>query len=286
MNTELNALVNQANELASLPEVVMRAVEIINNPDASAADIGNVISDDPALTARLLKIVNSPFYGFPSRIDTVSRAITVVGTLELLDLILATSVMKAFSGIPPELVNMDEFWEHSLYTGVVSRVLAARHRAPNGERFFISGLLHDIGSLVIYRHRPEQSAAILEQARGSVVPLHVLEREIFGFDHGEVGAALMQAWHLPEHLIASARWHHQPLEVEEHQLETAMVHLADVIASAVYSTASETERVPPMDARAWDLVGLPADSVDSIISEADTQFADARAAILPSASAA
>ncbi|MAT66227.1 MAG: phosphohydrolase [Gammaproteobacteria bacterium] len=286
METELNALVHRANELASLPEVVMRAVDMINDPEASAADIGNVIADDPALTARLLKIVNSPFYGFPSRIDTVSRAITVIGTLELLDLILATSVIKAFSGIPPELVNMDEFWEHSLYTGVVSRVLATRHRAPSSERFFIAGLLHDIGSLVIYRHRPEQAAMILEQARGSVVPLHVLERETFGFDHGQVGAALMQTWHLPDHLIASARWHHQPLEVDEHRLEVAMVHLADVIASAVHSTASETERVPPMDARAWNLVGLPADSVDAIISEADSQFADARAAILPSASAA
>lgn len=286
METELKTLVSRTNELASLPEVVMRAVDMINDPDASAADIGNVIADDPALTARLLKIVNSPFYGFPSRIDTVSRAITVVGTLELLDLILATSVMKAFSGIPTELVNMDEFWEHSLYTGVVARVLATRHRAPSSERFFIAGLLHDIGSLVIYRHRPEQAAAVLERARGSVVPLHVLERETFGFDHGQVGAELMRDWHLPEHLIASACWHHQPMEVNEHQLEVAMVHLADVIASAVYPTASETDRIPPMDARAWDLIGLPADNIDSIISDADSQFADARAAILPSASAA
>lgn len=286
MTTELNDLVCRADELASLPEVVMRAVDMINDPESSAADIGEVMGEDPALTARLLKIVNSPFYGFPSRIDTISRAITVIGTLELLDLILATSVIKAFRGIPTELVNMDTFWEHSLYSGIVSKVMAARHRAPNRERFFIAGLLHDIGSLVIYRHLPEQAAAILQQAREEVVPLHQLEREILGYDHGLVGAELMRLWRLPEALISSACWHHSPMEADTDQLEVAIVHLADVIASAVYSPASETERVPPMDERAWELVGLPADIVDSLVQEADKQFADARAAILPGVSAA
>ena len=142
----------------------MRAIDLINDPDASAAEIGDVISEDPALTARLLKIVNSAFYGFPSRIETVSRAITIVGTLELLDLILAASVVKAFSGIPSELVDMDQFWEHSLYTGVTARVLAGRHRAPDTERYFVAGLLHDIGALVLYRQLPRQSRAALPVA--------------------------------------------------------------------------------------------------------------------------
>lgn len=286
MGTELNDLVCRADELASLPEVVMRAVEMINDPDASAANIGNVIGDDPALTARLLKIVNSPFYGFPSRIDTVSRAITVVGTLELLDLILATSVMKAFRGIPPELVDMNTFWEHSLYSGVVSRVLARRHRAPNSERFFIAGLLHDIGSLVVYRQLPEQAAEILQRARSEATPLHSLEREILGYDHGQVGAELMRLWRLPEPLSFSACWHHSPMDATDHRLEVAIVHLADVIASAVYAPASETNRIPPMDERAWELIGLPADSVDSLVQEADQQFAEARAVLLPEVSAA
>lgn len=284
--TSAQDLVNGSLELASLPEVVMRTIDLINDPNTSAAAIGQVLSEDPGLTARLLKIVNSPFYGFPSRIDTVSRAITVIGTLELLDLILATSVVKAFRGIPADLVDMDSFWEHSLYTGLVARVLAGRLRAPNTERYFIAGLLHDIGSLAMYRQIPDSAAAILRRADSEITPLHALEQETLGFDHGELGAELMRAWHLPESLVEAIRFHHTPQQAEQHRLETALVHLADVIACSVREAASETGRIPPMEPAAWDLTGLQADIIESVIDEADVQFEDARAVILPKATAA
>lgn len=284
--TSTQDLVNGSLELASLPEVVMRTIDLINDPNTSAAVIGQVLGEDPALTARLLKIVNSPFYGFPSRIDTVSRAITVIGTLELLDLILATSVVKAFRGVPTELVDMDSFWEHSLYTGLIARVLAGRLRAPNTERYFIAGLLHDIGSLAMYMQIPDSAATILRRARAEIAPLHGIERETLGFDHGEVGAELMQAWHLPDSLVEAIRFHHTPEQSEQHRLETALVHLADVIACAVHDPASETGRIPPMEAAAWDLTGLQPDIIESIIDEADAQFEDARAVIIPKANAA
>lgn len=284
--TSAQDLVNGSLELASLPEVVMRTIDLINDPNTSAAAIGQVLAEDPGLTARLLKIVNSPFYGFPSRIDTVSRAITVIGTLELLDLILATSVVKAFRGVPTDLVDMDSFWEHSLYTGLVARVLAGRLRAPNTERYFIAGLLHDIGSLAMYMQIPDSAAAILRRARTEIAPLHGIERETLGFDHGEVGAELMHAWHLPDSLIEAIRFHHTPQHSAEHRLETALVHLADVIACAVHDPASETGRIPPMEPAAWDLTGLQPDIIESVINEVDAQFEDARAVIIPKANAA
>lgn len=286
MTTSIDSLVKGSLELASLPEVVMRAVDLINDPNSSAAEIGRIIGEDPALTARLLKIVNSPFYGFPSRIDTVSRAITVIGTLELLDLILATSVIKAFSDIPTELVDMNAFWEHSLYTAVVARVLASRHRAPNTERYFIAGLLHDIGALVLYRQAPQQSTTALRRAREELTPLHEVELELFGFHHGDVGAALLQAWHLPDTLIEAVHHHHTPQLSEPIRLETSIVHLADVIACAVHDPSAEAGRIPPMESAAWDLVGLPVHILEGVINEADNQFAEARAVILPQASAA
>lgn len=279
-------LVQGSLELASLPEVVMRTIDLINDPQTSAAEIGQVLAEDPALTARLLKIVNSPFYGFPSRIDTVSRAITVIGTLELLDLILATSVIKAFRGIPTDLVDMDSFWEHSLYTGVVARILAGHMRAPNTERYFIAGLLHDIGALVLYKRAPDIAAAALNRARNEIAPLHEIEQQLLGFDHGEVGGELMLSWHLPTTLIEATRYHHTPQLAQEHKLDTALIHLADVIACAVHNPATEHGRVPPMDPSAWELTGLKTHIMESVIIEADAQFADARAAILPKASAA
>ncbi|WJW75329.1 HDOD domain-containing protein [Thiohalobacter sp. IOR34] len=286
MPIDIENLVTDTLELASLPEVVMRAVDLINDPDSSAAEIGDVIAEDPALTARLLKIVNSPFYGFPSRIDTVSRAITVVGTLELLDLILATSVIKVFSGIPPELIDMDAYWEHNLYTAVTARVLARRHRAPDAERYFIAALLHDIGALVLYRQLPDESTEALRRVRDNGEVLHCVEREILGFDHGEVGAELLRNWRLPEAFIEAARYHHFPLEAGRYPLETALVHLADVITSAVHAPDGEAGQVPPMEPRAWELVGLPVESMEAVVNEADVQFAEARAVILPGSRAA
>lgn len=288
MTHSVESLVQDALELTSLPEVVVRAIDLINDPDSSAAAIGQVIGKDPALTARLLRIVNSPFYGFPSRIDTVSRAIAVVGTLELLDLILAASVTKAFRGIPPDLVSMDAFWDHSLYTGVVARVLAGRQRAPNIERYLIAGLLHDIGALIMYQQIPELTANMVRRARAELTPLHVVERDTLGFDHGEVGAALLRAWRLPGVLIEATQTHHAPLQTNAHPLrfETVIVHLADVIACAVHEPAVEVGRVPPMESRAWDLLGLPVHNLEGIIAEADAQFAVARQAILPHPNAA
>jgi putative nucleotidyltransferase with HDIG domain len=278
-------LIDDTLELASLPAVVLRALELLNAPDSSAADIGQVISEDPALSVRLLRIVNSSFYGFPSRIETISRAITIVGTLEITDLVLGSSAVEAFAGLPNDLIDMQQFWEHSLYAGVVARVLARHHRAPNTERFFVSGLLHDIGSLVLYHQRPAESRRALELARAGR-PLHEVEREILGFDHSDVGAELMQAWNLPEAFIEAARHHHRPSEAQQFPLETAMVHLADVIAAGAHLTGSGTNQVPPLEPRAWELTGLALDITESVIEEADRQYADALAVILPPASAA
>ena len=273
-------LINDTVELASLPSVVMRAMELLNNPHTSASDIGRIIAEDPALTTRLLKIVNSAFYGFPSRIDTISRAITIIGTLELTDLILGSSAIQVFNKLPNQLVNMEKFWEHCLYAGVVSRILARYLRAPNTERCFVMGLLHDIGSLVLYRQQPELSRRALEQAIAQSTPLHMAEREVFGFDHGEVGAELMHAWNLPESFIEIAAHHHQPSAAERYRLETATIHLSDVITGMAHSTAGGTDQIAALEPGAWELTGLSVEIMEPVIAEADAQFEEARAAIL------
>ncbi len=279
-------LINDTVELASLPSVVMRAMELLNNPRTSASEIGDVIAEDPALTARLLKIVNSSFYGFPSRIDTISRAITIIGTLELTDLILGSSAIRVFNRIPNQLINMDKFWSHSLYTGIVARILARYLRAPNTERCFVMGLLHDIGSLVLYRQRPEQSRQALQLATEESLQLHLAEQEIFGFNHCEVGSELMHAWNLPDGFIETTRHHHQPSAAERYRLETASIHLADVISGMAHNTGSDTDQSPALEPGTWELTGLSVDIVEPVTSEADNQFEEARAALLPAGQAA
>jgi putative nucleotidyltransferase with HDIG domain len=279
-------LINDTLELASLPGVVVRAMELLNNPNTSASDIGEIIADDPALTMRLLKIVNSAFYGFPSRIDTISRAITIIGTLELTDLILGSSAIQVFSKLPNQLIDMEKFWEHSLYTGVVARLLARYLRAPNTERCFVMGLLHDIGALVMYHQQPEGSRQALEIAEEKSIPLDMAEGEVFGFNHSDVGAELMRAWNLPESFMEVALHHHHPSAAERYRLETATIHLSDVITAMAHSTASGGKQVTSLEPGAWELTGLSVDIMEPVIAEADAQFEEARMALLPKSRAA
>lgn len=278
-------LISDSVELASLPAVVMQAMELLNDPNTSASDIGNVINEDPALTLRLLKIVNSAFYGFPSRIETVSRAITIIGTLELADLIVGSTVVNTFAHLPNKLVNMEQFWRHSLYSGIVARLLAGRLRAPHTERCFVLGLLHDIGCLVLYRQWPEKSCQALELCATGKLPLYLAEQQVFGFDHGAIGAELMQQWKLPESFVEVAQHHHQPSQAKRFRLETATVHLADAIADMTQSDNSP-RYATPLQADAWQITGLSPDIVEPLRQEADGLFEDAQAVILPSSQAA
>ena len=275
-------LVTRTLDLASLPDIAVRAMQLINDPLSSASDLGELISEDPALTARLLRIANSAFYGFPSRIDTVSRAITVIGTLELLDLVLAMTVMERFAGLPVELVDMESFWSHSLHAALLARLLATCKRAPEREHYFIAGLLHDIGTLVLCLQLPEPMREILEQAARENRPLHEIERERLGYHHGEVGAALLRHWQLPETLAQTARWHHEPGGTEAFPMEIASVHLADIFACIDDHPATHIGRIPPLHSPCWDRMGLSLGALDELMEEAARQFEDVRHHLLPS----
>lgn len=266
-------LVTGSVDIASLPDIFFRVNEMVEDPHCSASDIGDVIKNDAAFTARLLRLVNSPFFGFPSRIDTVSRAITVIGTRELRDLILATSVVKNFSGIPADLVTMDHFWRHSIYCGLLARIIATRCREVNLERFFVAGLLHDIGALLIYRKLPELAREALNRTNYNGQVLHQAERDVLGFDHADVGGELLRTWKLPESLIEGVACHHAPENAVHHPREAAVTHLANVIVTAI--ELGHHGPVPPLRQRAWDLLGLPVDFLEPTIAEADAKFADA-----------
>ena len=140
-----------------MPEVFYKLNAAIEDPGCTFDDIGEIISIDPALTVRLLKVVNSPMYGFPSRIDTVSMAITILGTRQLRDLVLATAVVGQFHNLTEAVVDMETFWCHSICSAVAARTISLHLKVNNSERFFVAGLLHDIGKLVMYLTHPDAS---------------------------------------------------------------------------------------------------------------------------------
>jgi putative nucleotidyltransferase with HDIG domain len=272
MSISPRELVAGAIEIASLPEIFLKINEMIDSPRYSAADIGRVVSNDTALSARLLKIANSVFYGFPSQIDTISRAITVIGTRELRELILATSVIRCFKGLPNDLVTMEDFWRHSVCCGLAARSLAKQRGEQLVERFFVAGLLHDIGSLLVYRKIPELAREALLRAQHNNVPLYKAEQEVMGFDHAMVGAEILRKWKLPEHFQESTEFHHNPTRALRYPNQTALIHIADVVSDALQYGNSGDPHVPPMDPQAWQMAGLSDDIISPVIADVEQQF--------------
>jgi putative nucleotidyltransferase with HDIG domain len=273
----VDGLVSSVSTLVSPPDVCIKMTELLQSPDCSIQDLGEVVLRDPNLTARLLRLVNSASVGLRGKVDTVSRAINMVGTRELYNMVLSISAVRAFRNLPSALVNMDIFWRHSIYTGLLSRILAKRCGVLHPERLFIAGLLHDVGSLVLYRSLPEVASELLLTAQGDEQVLSHAEADVLGFTHAGVGAKLLSVWKLPESLIEAVGCHHEPAQAKSAQLESAIVHIADVLAnrSGVGGFCESTSPTAEVDPSALALVGtLAASDQEAITVEAGAQLAE------------
>ena len=286
MDTQIQTLIDKTGSLASLPDIFFKVNELVNDASSSASDIGLAIEQDAALSARLLKIVNSPYYGFPSSIDTISRAITIIGTRDLRDLILATTAVETFSGIDNDMIDMERYWRHNLYCAVTGRILAQRRHVKNTERLFVAGLLHDIGKLVMYQTIPEQCNEALQRTHTQGTPLYITEKEIIGFSHADVGAALMHSWKLPDSLIEAVKYHHEPWLAKDYREDVATVHIADYIASSIDEDSNHSGMITPVNEGAWETTGLSLETLDTALCEVTDKFLEMQTLLFPATRAA
>lgn len=276
-------LVTGSIRLVSLPEVCIRLNEILDEPMVTAAELGHIISQDTSLTARLLKIVNSSYYGFPARIETVSRAVTVVGLRELRGLVIAASAVEMFANVPDEILNKVRFWRHSLYCGVIARLLAEQCHVLHSERLFVAGLLHDIGKLIIAQRLPQETKKIALEAESGQHPEFEVEQDLLGFNHAEVGGELMQAWNMPETLFESVAYHHNPGCAKSGIMETCLVHMANIFTTEVESGLEMKSDAPAQEIEpfAWEITGLNENVKDHVFREVGPLFTEALETILP-----
>lgn len=271
--------------LPSLPHLYARLCGVLDDPNAPASRIAEILGQDAALTARLLRLVNSAFYGFPYRIETVSRAVLIVGTRQIADLALATLVTRLFEGLPRGLVDMERFWLHGIATAVTARVLATYRREANVERFFVAGVLHDVGRLLIYTHAPDRARQALLESRQRGELLLRVEREVLGCDHGAAGAELVRAWGLPAVLEEAVAFHHEPTGARQHPTEAAVVHVADVLAHALEIGSGGERLVPPLDPAAWERTGLSPRILGEVLDHVDRQVRAAAYLVQPAVAA-
>lgn len=260
-------------QVGTLPAIFFKVNEAVENPETSFTDLGRIISADSGLAARLLKVVNSPYYGFENTIETLGHAITLVGMAEVRDLVLATTVIRYFRGVAGESVDMSSFWLHSIACGIAARNIAVLRQEPGVERFYTAGLLHDIGRLVLFMNHPsEMKDALHHYEKGGL--LVDAEREVLGADHAQVGAALLAKWKLPGRLAAAVGGHHTPDPETENFTDAAILHVADVLVHGLELGASGERFVPPLSAPAWEAVGLDTDDLPALLARVEQQTAE------------
>lgn len=223
----LESLVVEVDKLVSLPDIYYRLEEIIIDPTSTVEVISNLLRRDPDLCGRMLNMANSAFYSFPTRVETIERAVSTIGLRQIRELVLATAVVKAFEGIPPGTVNMETFWEHSLAVGIMARKLGQQAGLPDADGYYIPGMLHDIGRLVMYLKLPALMHELLDRHDTEGRSLFLLEREILDYSHADIGARLLELWNLPRSIWEPVGKHHDPGQSHEYQLAACAIHLAD-----------------------------------------------------------
>jgi HD-like signal output (HDOD) protein len=269
----LNELVSGAPaSLGSYAPVLEEIALALESPQCNLVTLGDAIEKDPDLTGRLLRLSNSSFYGFSTRLATVTEAISLIGVQQVQDLILASSIVEQFAGVSDEFVSMESFWRHSLACGIGARMLAMERRLPNADRFFVAGLLHDVGRLVLFARAPQAAQQIFELYRREHLLLRDAEIRVLGYDHQQIAEVLLQLWNLPANLVQAVAHHHQPSASQIAREEAAVVHVSDHLVNAMQIGSSGERHVPPLSMLAWEILRFRTDLLPGIVDRIDEQL--------------
>jgi HD-like signal output (HDOD) protein len=258
-------------KLPEAPTIISELNDVIADPFATSNDVAQVVNKSPSLAALLLKIVNSAYYGFPSRIDRISRAVTIIGTKEISGLALGICVMRSFNDIPAEVIDMQAFIRHSLACGMVARILGALKNMEQTEQLFVSGLLHDIGKLIVFKYLPEYTHCTMNLAISSGESVFSAEKKVLGMNHTRIARYLLKKWRLPEGLENNVAFHHTPGKASD-PIKAGILQLADLIANALGIGASGERTVPACDELILESIGVSASTLQMVIRQAIHQL--------------
>lgn len=225
---KLETLLEQSNELPSLPEIYIRVSELLEADDANAQQVAEAVQTDPALTARVLKTINSAYYGLPKQVSSISQAIALLGRQQIKQILMGTVLAGVFSDINIANFSMQEFWQHSIKTAIIARHLAMQNaHIIDHEAFFTAGLLHDVGRLVIAKVAADSLAEVDELVKSDGINVVQAEINKLGVTHIDVGVALMEKWDMPSLLTQCVEKHHDIDHVGPFAIDTSIVFLAN-----------------------------------------------------------
>ncbi|MFA7330806.1 MAG: HDOD domain-containing protein [Candidatus Delongbacteria bacterium] len=255
-STRIRRIAQGIHDLPTLPTVVAKIIELVDNPRTNAATLARLISSDPGLTARMLKMANSAYYGFPKRIGTINLAIVVLGFNTVRDLAVSASLVERVSLNYEGNDLLGDFWEHSVSTAVAARMLQRLSPSRSAGEAFVAGLLHDIGRLVVARYLPDEFIKVQGLVEQGEQGIWQIEHEVLGMGHAEIGGLLCRHWNLPEALCEAITWHHAPLFQEERDPLTCILHVAEYMALRSSRNPHMEGRLRPIEGGVSDVLGL------------------------------
>lgn len=269
------------DRLASLPPVFHRIQIELDSPDGSVTTLSQLIASDPALTAMLLKVANSALFGFAHRIDTISRAVTVLGLQQVRELSIAILVTRTFTSLPSRHGDPERFWRGSVLRAVACRAAFHVVSGQRQERGFVTGLLAHLGHMVMYLSVPELAIAAANEAARGEIPLIEAERRIVGCDHAEVGGCLADAWGLPTAIGIAIASQYRPSLAGPDVRDAWMLYLANHVVEAEEQQLASDEIVARLDPEVWTRTGLHPEHFTAIREEAELNLASALALFYP-----
>jgi len=264
---------DQIRDLPTLPAVITKLGAAIRDPNVDAARIAKIIEDDPAMMARILKVVNSVLYKAAEPINSLQMAVARMGLTAVHNIAMSTSVFSTFGKRGVGDFTPEEFWQHSISTGIATAVLYERTRDTLGRRFgtdvlHLSGLLHDIGKIILAQYYHEEFVAAIEMAKEKEMSLLQAESEVIGIDHAEIGAWLGLKWNLSSEFLQVVRWHHDPESADaEHQSLVMLCHTGNYICNLEKIGYSGDAAAPSFQQKVWINLGLTVKDISQIVDE-------------------
>lgn len=258
--------IRKVTTIATLPEITVKIIKTVEDPRSSAAQLHKIISHDPALATRILKVVNSAFYGLPGQIASIERAIVLLGLNAVKNIAVAASLGQLFRGVKLcEGFSAKDLWTHCIAVGVTSREIARMQKLPIADEAFLAGLIHDVGILVSLQTAPEQLKTVCDRAKKGTGDFCAIERELTGVDHQMLGMGLAEMWKFPRSCQLVAGYHHTPAELEDgHRPLVSLAHVADVLCCQAGKGFNLTAINEQLDLKALEELKLTHESLEHI----------------------
>lgn len=259
----LRSRVERINSLPTIPGVLKKLLVVIENPRVSLSEISGFISNDPALATKILKMVNSPVYGFPGRISSVNQSVILLGLNVVKGLLLGVSVFELMQK------SMVGLWEHSMGCAIMARIIAQKKQLKEPEEVSVAGLLHDLGKVILILQFPDEYEKAMNDAETKGTIIGRTERDYFAADHANAGVWMAEKWSFPRNLTDVIGYHHEPHLAKQAPYEAAIVHVSDVLLRGMGFGFAGDNSVPPVHPAAWEKLLLTKKDIKEVLAEAE-----------------